>query len=286
MISEGRLPSVLARSLGQKRLVFCFSPGRSGTGFLAAALDLLPGVWSFHEPEPKFSDVMRVVQGYPSAAEQFWLDRKLPHIVSLAGLTYVETSHLFGKGFAEALLELGVSFDLIVIRRPHRDVAVSLYELRTIPGRTDLGRRFLLHPEDPGVIALARWKELSDYQLCYWYCLEMERRSSLYVQGVAKAGGRVVQTSLADMTSLGGFGGLVAKLQLPSLPVDAVPAFEGLALGRVNDKAALKAELRQPPVGNLCAQEDEVIRLVNEGEGAECDVLAANYRVMVNKRDG
>ena len=170
----------IREKLKSKRLIFTISTGRCGTGFLANILNTLPGVAGVHEPFPKFSDVMRYCQIEPNLALGFWTCSKFPAITYFNQPIYVETSHLFAKGFIEPLLTLGIRPDVIFLHRPARNVALSLYQLNTIPARTRLGLKFLLSPTDRGVARLHNWENLHDYQLCYWYCLEMERRSRVY----------------------------------------------------------------------------------------------------------
>ncbi len=166
--------------LKSKKLVFTVATGRCGTAFFTEMLRLVPGAVSLHEPEPEYAEVLRDVQGDPGIARTFLVDNKLPSIVDQDCALYIETSHLFCKGFLEPLLELGIVPALLWIRRAHRAVASSMFRGGTIPGRTDKGLRFYLSPEDPGVLELPGWQKLHDYQLCYWYCLEIERRALHY----------------------------------------------------------------------------------------------------------
>ncbi len=200
-----------------KRLIFALTTGRSGTGYLASVFRELPGVRAEHEPEPKFSDVLRDIQSDPEVARTFWLERKLPAIRRVAESIYIETSHCFSKGFLDPLLELGVVPDAIVLRRSHRAVASSLARLETVPGRTPRGVRFLVAPTDPGVLELPDWEELDDYQLCYWYCLEIERRTREAVHRIESRGGRVAGVEFDALIRGPGWSKLVAELGLPAL---------------------------------------------------------------------
>lgn len=197
------------------RLIFTVTTGRSGTAYLWRILELVPGIASQHEVRPLFADVMREVQTNPAAAREFWIERKLPAILECGRPVYVETGHLFCKGFFEPLLELGHTPDLILLSRPNRQVATSLLQLGTIPGRTKGGLHWYLSPDDPGVLTLPDWRSLSDYQLCYWYCLEIERRARVYGETVRSRGGRVVATTLAEINTVAGFRRLLRELDLP-----------------------------------------------------------------------
>jgi hypothetical protein len=223
-------------ALDEKRLIFAVSTGRSGTGYLARVLRCVPGVAAYHEPEPRFSHVMRAALRTPAVARTFWVEAKLPRIAGVASAIYAETSHLFGKGFVEPLLDLGIQPDLIVLARDHRPVALSLYRLHMIPARTPQGRRYLLQPDDPGVLSLRGWEGLHDYQLCYWYCLEMARRAEHYAAVFEKQGGAVARLSLADLVRPDGWMGLIETLRLPRPGLWPRARYELIRRRRVNGK--------------------------------------------------
>ena len=159
----------------------------------------MPGVHSDHEPEPKFSDVMRSAQQDPEIACRFLLSQKLPAIRRCAQPTYLETSHLACKGFIEPLIENGCPPDLIILERNPFLVATSLYLIAAVPGRTPTGNQFLLRPDDPGVLSLDGWQELCDWALCFWYCREIERRMEIYANVVKERGRRVITTSIVRL---------------------------------------------------------------------------------------
>jgi hypothetical protein len=207
------LPSI-GEKLAKKRLIFTISPGRCGTTLLAKILDSLPHVDGVHEPFPKFSDVMRYCQTEPKLALGFWTCSKLPAITYSNSRIYAETSHLFAKGFIEPLCHLGIIPDIIFLSRPARDVALSLYQLNTIPSRTPNGLKFLLSPEDPGVARLCDWEKLHDYQLCYWYCMEIERRSRLYENFVISNNWNFSKITLDDLKTIDGTSSLLSSLRL------------------------------------------------------------------------
>ncbi|MCC6680069.1 MAG: hypothetical protein IT445_04110 [Phycisphaeraceae bacterium] len=205
----------LLRRVADKRLIFTVTTGRSGTNLLEHLLALLPDVTCVHEAAPDFADAMRCAQNDPTAAAKFWLEHKLPAIAQQAAPIYIETSHLFCKGFLEPLLEMGLRPDLIVLKRAHRDIAQSLYRIQTIPGRTDMGWKYLLYPDDPGVLAMPGWQQMHDYQLCYWYTLEIDRRAAHYQQMMRQRGGRVTSVWLHELTTFAGFCRVLRELELP-----------------------------------------------------------------------
>ncbi len=198
----------------EKRLIFTVTTGRSGTAYLASIFGFAKKVYAVHEPVPEFADVLRATQGRPSLARQFLIEKKLPAILNVSSDIYVETSHLVCKGFLEPLLELDIIPDLIVHRRPPRDVALSMYKMGTIPGRSDKGLRFYLSPTDPGVLKLSDWQDLHDYQLCYWYCLEIERRARYYQKKFSQYGARIAETTLQELKTFSGLKKCISDLDL------------------------------------------------------------------------
>lgn len=220
-----------------KRLIFCLSPGRCGTGYLAMILDYaVPGVTARHEPEPRFSEAE------PSRA--WWLREKLPAIEREPGDIYVETSHCFAHGFLEPLLEVRRP-GLIAIRREVRAVALSFWRRRSVPARTARGREFCLAPDAPG------WQEWTDYQLCYWHALEVDRRAGL----VEKEGCPVHGIDFPDLFTEDGFAGLVGALALPE---PDWKRYKERQTWRVNANPRGYYDLW--PDGDLEEQEDEVVR--------------------------
>lgn len=255
------IPSDLRLKLRGKRPIFTITTGRSGTRYLARLLRYVPNVGSYHEPEPKFSDVMRKAQLDPRAAYEFWVLKKLPRIASEPAPVYIETCHLFCKGFVEPLLELGFIPDLIILSRSNRSVASSLYRLDIIPGRGEKGDKWLLSPEDPRVLPLPGWQALHDYQLCYWYCLEIEHRSQRYANMLGRMGARVVQVSLGQIRTTPGFNKLVNDLGLPKLgPIGRAKLLLDQKR-RVNTKLSTKSKRGIPeiPGHRLDSLEKEVV---------------------------
>lgn len=254
-------------ALEGKRLVFCLSPGRCGTRWLAQVFKCVAGVTSLHELEPNFALVMRQVQEHPRMAHQFWMEDKLPAIAAADGDVYVETSHLFCKGFVEPLLDVGVVPDAVLIDREPGDVALSYWRRKVIPGRTEMGRRYLVQPDDDGnALPLREWEGLSDYQLCLWYALEQRRRCRTLGDAITDAGGRVVSFDFAELV------GRQAEFEhlLFELDLDDRADWERFErLNKVyNANPPALAEVPEPP--DVTNQEWALYRLL-ESEGLEWD---------------
>ncbi len=172
--------AALLEMVREKHLVFTITAGRTGTTYVTRLGELFPDTVSLHEPQPSYVHVLRQIQRRPRLAYDFLLEYKLPFVAAAPASRYVETSHLVGKGFLEPLLDLGIRPSVLLLRRQPRAIARSLLTRRTVPGRGKLGFKYLIHPGDPGVLPLPRWTSYSDYQLCFWYALEMERRQCVY----------------------------------------------------------------------------------------------------------
>lgn len=233
-------------NLKKKQLVFTVATGRCGTAFLAEILRLVPGAISCHEPNPEYAEVLRKVQGHPKLAREFLIERKLPVIDQEDSPIYIETSHLFCKGFLEPLIELDIVPAIIWMKRAHRDVAASMYRGGTIPGRTEKGLCFYLDPSDFGTLPLKNSDKLHDYQLCYWYCLEIERRATEYRTLYSNNGWKWGETSIGEITKRGGLRQLLEDLGLPGLPWYTWLRYFNNRRRKVNPTSKLKQQVELP----------------------------------------
>jgi hypothetical protein len=250
----------LKTALNNKRLIFVVSTGRCGTAYLAEILRYVPNVSSHHEPKPKFSKVMRSIQQDREMAYEFWIKKKLPSIAKDPASIYIETSHLFCKGFIEPLLALDIIPDIILLTRPYRRVALSFCRFGSIPGRTTQGLKYLLSPTDPDVLLLPNWQNMDDYQLCYWYCLEMERRSLKYSRLFSELGACVVKVSLDEITTVSGFENLLLGLNLQKPGGTKWLEYLELKDSRINVRPHLNRPARIPE--DLDSAEQEVLNLL------------------------
>lgn len=181
-------------------LYFTVTTGRSGTAFLAKYISDLGNICALHEPVPQFHPIMRQALTDYAVAENFWKKEKAPAILKLGQKKYVETSHLICKGFLEPLFAAGIYPNLILLKRTNRDVAKSMYYINSIPGRTESGLKYFLKPDDPGnLLHVQNWECMSDYQLCYWYTLEIEKRQTYYADRVLSNGGRVMHLDFNEL---------------------------------------------------------------------------------------
>jgi hypothetical protein len=207
-------PTALVDAVRRKHLVFTVTAGRSGTTYLTHLFELLPDITSLHEPQPSFVYFLRQAQRSPAIARRFLLDFKLPFIAGHAATRYAETGHLLCKGCFEPLLDLGIVPRIVLLRRHPRLIATSLLTRRTVPGRGKLGFKYLVHPSDPGVLPLAQWTGRTDYQLCFWYALEIERRQRAYAARLERAGGTSVDVTPDELRDGDRFLAVLDALQL------------------------------------------------------------------------
>jgi len=241
-----------------KSLIFTVSPGRCGTRYLAEMLRTVPGIAVEHEPAPDFADAARLAQFIPAASRQFWAEYKLLHIARFSESVHFETGHSFVNGFADTLLEMGVVADIVTLSRPHREVALSRWRRGSIPGKTELGTRYTIHPNARGVLRpINDWRKLNDYQLCYWFCLEVAARADRYAKLYADAGARVHRTSLKRITTDRGFLRLLSDLGLPR---PDMAAYRAVKEQRFNEN--LEQVQRLMPEGDLDEMEAEVARAI------------------------
>ena len=250
-------------SLAEKRFIFTVTTGRTGTGYLAHLLGIFRDTLTFHEPDPSYVSCMREAQADREVARSFLLETKLPVIARQAVRPiYIETSHLFCEGFLEPWLEipeLPVP-DLILLERNLREIALSFLSLHDVPGRSEKGLRFLLAPWDPTCLTgLEDWQSLADYQLLYWYCLEIEERKKRYRAMILERGGRCLRTSIEQIQSIGGILAARKGLALRPLTVRGWLAYFKRRKSKINAKTASKADVVFDPQ-LLQDWEDEVRR--------------------------
>lgn len=176
------------------------TPGRSGTKLLTALLSRVLAVHAEHEPAPRANLALRPMLADRDTGLRWLAEAKLPAIADTGADPYVETSHLYCKGFIELFFELGLRPRFIILRRDASAVARSLFQLNAIPFRTKDGRLVLLDPSDAETLPFPGWQGAGDYELCYWYALEIERRQAAYRALFDHDGIAYFDASLADLT--------------------------------------------------------------------------------------
>lgn len=145
--------------------IFTITPGRSGIHFLSAIFDNCCDTGPTGMYEPFEIEVLTTYQKR-LLVDKVWGD--LPE-------TYVSTSLYPKNGYIKLLAEKGARF--IGLKRDIRDNAMSWYIMDGIPYRTSRG--LVYHPKPTymrNCIQVESCNKLSDYQLCLWLKLEVDRR--------------------------------------------------------------------------------------------------------------
>lgn len=206
------------------KVIFTVTTGRSGSDFLCKVLNCFNNILSEHEPRPKYDKYIRHAQHFPFVARDFIFRKKLPYLEkkTQSGKIYAETSHLICKGFLDEWIcnpELPTP-KLIILNRELRKIALSFNRINSIPGRTFGGVRYLLSPDDPNNLTLLpNHEKLNNYQICYWYCLEIEERKKYYRDLIKKHKGVYCDTSIEELKTSEGINHLQETLQLPKMGI-------------------------------------------------------------------
>ncbi len=267
--------AAMLAAVAKVNLVFVLSSGRAGTTFLAQLLASLPGVVTRHHPAPAFEWVLAKLWTEPDTARRFWLDYKLPAILREKTAKYLETSNVFGKGFLEPLIALGIRPRLILLGRRPRDIARSYLERNTIPGRTDLGLRFMLSPDTPGVLPVADWRSLTDYQLCYWMAVEMERRQLRAFELMSALDGVAIPIDVTDLNRVGVFTAMIDALGFNDEQLDATALRTRLESLSSKARNVNPSRLSLPETAE--AEEEALWRRIDDSEPLLRDLVTARY---------
>jgi hypothetical protein len=247
-------------------LALTVTSGRSGTKLLAVLLRDALGLAAEHEPAPRVNFVMRSFVEAPCAAGTWLLSEKLPAMLDTArdGF-YAETSHLFCKVLIEPMIQLGVRPKLIILTRPAREVASSLFRMNVVPARSESGRLVLLGPSDRGVLRLPNWTSFSDYQLCYWYALEIERRQAYYQQNARALGLSCMHVAMRGLLTHDTLGELAAFLGAELTQEVFARQSAIVARNQNTRKASSGSDAEQPLPDDILSEERAVEAAVTAG---------------------
>ena len=228
--------------LSHKQIVFTFSTGRCGTNFLTKIMELQPIVFSVHESNQRLDDVRWRFKDNPGLKNEYIIE-KLELIADAPKPVYFESSHLNCKEILIPLIANGIEFNLIFLYRTIKEVALSMYHLNDIPGRTKSGIRWLLDPTDEGNILPIDPDNYTDIQLCIWYCLEMQYRQEAFHQSINKLGWINYTISLDRLKKLYIVNSMFRHFNLPLLNSQQSLQYENLCDIKHNDKIARKWHL-------------------------------------------
>ena len=99
-------------------------------------------------------------------------------------------------------------------------MATSLFKIGAVPERTGAGRLVLIGPQHSPFLPLPEWRDLSDYQLCYWYAREIEFRQEHYRTFFAERGLEWRDCTVDDMTGWEAFQALSAFVSPSAADLD------------------------------------------------------------------
>ena len=269
--------SRLVEKFNSRNIVLTVAAGRCGTDALSHRIVLLDGVTSVHEPSPHYRFILQKANHDFGLAARFFAHVKVPALLSYETQSVVESNHLYGKGFFEASIAMGFRPKLIFLRRDARANAISLLRKNAVPGRTLAGKRYLIAPSDNPYLSLATAQGLSDFQLCYWYCLEMHLRHELYQKVCQEMKIQSAALHTEDLNFSERLKSMVRAIDLVELETDLY-SFDGPEINRV-----INAVAKHKQVGVGFDVEDQVSQL--EGRlGKPASIDDALRRIEVTKR--
>ena len=244
---------------GVERMVFVLSPGRCGTLYLSRVFNTVPGVCALHESPPFFHHNIQLEY----ADRLHWLkETKLGYILGRSESVYVETSGQFMRGWSELFIDLDVIPDAIRLRRDHREVALSVWRRGTIPARSHIGVLFNAQPDDAdGMLQIENYSHWTDYQLCYWNSIEIEKRCDKYSLLLSNHGAQVVEATYPEITTQAGFFKV-----LDALGLDKPDPILYSDIYRVRFNQTLDEHANNYPEGDLDEQEQEVMHDVTNSD--------------------
>jgi hypothetical protein len=219
-----------------KTITLMLSAGRSGTNKLATLMSTVPDVYAEHEGDPGFHTVRVANLQDPSIGKAF-VKNKIEFFNSKPQTHCVHTGHMVGEGFIEHFLDQGITPNIIVLRRPMREVALSMFNLKWIPGRHELIRGWYSGPDEPSVLPYKDWETAHNYQLCYWWCLDTERRIRHYAPILKQAGCKIYETLLDQILDLTQFNKLLSFFgmeNVESITKEKVNQFEQIGRAEFN----------------------------------------------------
>ena len=213
-----------------EKLLLTLSSGRSGTAKLADILSHIPEMYAEHESDPPFKQMRKRNLTDRKSGKEF-VDLVFDKWQSQNRKYVAHTCPDATDGFIHHFLEKTIP-DFIVLRRPMREVALSMFKLNWIPGFNSKFSGLYAAPDEPYVLLnFHDWKKANHYQLCYWWCLESEARIQTYIPLVQTAGSKVWQTTLNEILTLNGINQMLSYFELPllnSIAIDKVNHYESL----------------------------------------------------------
>lgn len=169
-----------------RSFAFVASTGRSGTTTLARLFEGIPSCVARHEPYPAMKSDFATDSrcDVELQRERFEKVKRFHVLRAASGLDfYLETNHQFIKNFAEpAINYFRERLRVIHLQRDPVSVASSFYSIGSVPGKTDLGSRYLIDPHrSDNILPIGDILDndpnfTDDLYRCLWYWYEIEAR--------------------------------------------------------------------------------------------------------------
>lgn len=232
---------------GAQRLVFSANAGRSGSEYLAELLGAAPTVAAGHEREPTMTGgwLRRTLYEDPARSYE---DRRVKTDIIRSELaemrpnqTYVDTSHMFVKTFADVVFDdfQHELLSVVVLRRDPIAVARSYFELDFCGVRSRPWIDWISVPTAPFAAFHIEPDEIRDqFDLIFGALVDVETRTAA-LRAMTPAV-NWVDTTLEQITTIDGARDLFESLALR--PPRDLP---DLVSSRVNTRAGRKAKLEQ-----------------------------------------
>lgn len=153
------------------KYIFVINAGRSGSNYLHQIFDNFYGFNSNHEPHPRLNGVpmMDFLNGKEEALRKLIFE-KIKNIKESSSRNeiYVETSHLFIKGFGWIIPDYIKQEDIgvIYLTRNHQETIESFYRIQTTP-LSFHGRMWLFFPSMKKAINQLAIFELMKYKFLF-----------------------------------------------------------------------------------------------------------------------
>lgn len=170
-------------------------------------------VYSEHEGEPGF----HTVRLSSTRIKNKFVKDKISQYESTGMQNIVHTGHMMGLGFLEKIASSVQINDCIVAQRPWREIATSMFLLDWIPYKQKFIVPWYSGPNETGVLSYDGYEKAHPYQLCYWWCLESDRRIKEQITMLQNKGVNIHYVNIIELLSLENFNFLLSNLKLDSV---------------------------------------------------------------------
>ena len=131
-----------------------------------------------------------------------------------------------------------------------------MHRLGVIPGRGVQAERFYLRPDQQAMLPVETPGRWSDYQLCYWHCLETRMRQTRDAARLAEAGLPVAWIDNAALSDPAAVAAMLQGIGIPERDIDHT-ALETACREKANTKSR-KIRNAPLPEEEAARQEAEV----------------------------